>query len=69
MTYSVQSAINSFTKLLSSFDIATKEFMIAFYGYYLSSNDKIEAFRKAQLELKNKYPQPYYWGAFVILGI
>lgn len=56
------------TSLWKVDDIATKEFMIAFYGYYLSSNDKIEAFRKAQLELKNKYPQPYYWGAFVMTG-
>lgn len=51
-------------------DIATKELMTLFYQYWI--NDGIEkhaAFRKAQLELKNKYPQPKYWGAFVMVGI
>jgi CHAT domain-containing protein len=56
------------TSLWKVDDTATKEFMIAFYDCYLSTNDKIDAFRKAQLALKNKYPQPYYWGAFVMTG-
>jgi hypothetical protein len=34
-------------------------------------NDKSifrEAFNKTQLEIKVKYPQPYYWGAFILVG-
>ena len=34
-------------------------------------NDKSifrEAFNKTQLEIKAKYPQPYYWGAFILVG-
>ena len=26
------------------------------------------AFRKARLEIRKKHPEPYYWGAFVMLG-
>jgi len=31
-------------------------------------NTKRSAFLKAQKELKAKYPSPYYWGAFVMVG-
>jgi CHAT domain-containing protein len=30
--------------------------------------NKRAAFLKAQKELKAKYPNPYYWGAFVMVG-
>ena len=31
-------------------------------------DDLRTAFRKAQLEIRKKHPEPYYWGAFVMLG-
>jgi CHAT domain-containing protein/tetratricopeptide (TPR) repeat protein len=49
-------------------DAATQELMTNFYSNWLKSGDKYAAFRQAQLELKAKYPQPYYWGAFVLSG-
>jgi len=49
-------------------DQATQELMTAFYRSYLSHRNKRKAFRKAQSELRKKYPEPYYWGAFVMLG-
>jgi CHAT domain-containing protein len=33
-----------------------------------TTNSKRSAFLKAQKELKAKYPNPYYWGAFVMVG-
>jgi CHAT domain-containing protein len=30
--------------------------------------NKRSAFLKAQKELKAKYPDPYFWGAFVMVG-
>jgi CHAT domain-containing protein len=49
-------------------DAATQELMTNFYSIWLKGADKYTAFRQAQLELKVKYPQPYYWGAFVLSG-
>jgi CHAT domain-containing protein/tetratricopeptide (TPR) repeat protein len=49
-------------------DKATQELMTTFYSIWLKGTDKHTAFRQAQLELKSKYPQPYYWGAFVLSG-
>lgn len=52
-------------------DNATQELMSDFYREWLkdpSSANKQKAFRKAQLKLKQKYPSPYFWGAFVMVG-
>jgi CHAT domain-containing protein len=49
-------------------DAATQELMVYFYTYWINGDDKNLAFRKAQLEIKNKFINPYYWGAFVLVG-
>ena len=50
-------------------DKVTQEFMTRFYQLWLNDNTAIrEAFHKTQLEIKAKYPQPYYWGAFILVG-
>jgi CHAT domain-containing protein len=54
--------------LWSVSDEATQELMVSFYQKWLSGKTKRQAFREAQQELKAKYLQPYYWGAFVMVG-
>ncbi|MEO1053133.1 MAG: CHAT domain-containing tetratricopeptide repeat protein, partial [Bacteroidota bacterium] len=49
-------------------DIATQELMTSFYDFWQSSGNVRNAFREAQQNLRNKYPNPYYWGAFVVIG-
>lgn len=49
-------------------DSATQQLMTFFYDEYLKTNDLSASFRKAQLDLMKKYPQPFYWGAFVLVG-
>ena len=60
-------------------DEATQELMVSFYKHWLSpptpkgagnstTGGLRSAFLKAQKELKAKYPEPYFWGAFVMVG-
>jgi CHAT domain-containing protein len=49
-------------------DKATQEFMTRFYEIWLNEKTTIrDAFNKTQLEIMMKYPQPYYWGAFILV--
>lgn len=48
-------------------DEATSQLMIKFYTE-LGQKPKIEALRLAQLEVKKKYPHPYFWSAFYLTG-
>ena len=50
-------------------DTATQELMILFYKKWLESGDKRKAFIEAKKELRNKYPEPYYWGSFIMVGL
>jgi CHAT domain-containing protein len=49
-------------------DKQTRELMIEFYRRLKEGKRRAEALRKAQLEIKKKYPNPYYWGAFICQG-
>ena len=48
-------------------DAATSYMMQAFYSKMLSGDTKHNAFKAAQQEVRKKYPDPYYWAAFVML--
>lgn len=50
-------------------DTATKELMINFYRNYLKTGDKRASFLDAQKKVKKKYKSPFYWGAFVMVGV
>ncbi|WP_420582332.1 CHAT domain-containing protein [Reichenbachiella sp.] len=60
-----QSVVMSFWKVN---DQTTMDLMIYFYQNLSASKDKHVAFRNAQLQLKEKYPNPKFWGAFNIVG-
>ena len=47
-------------------DDATQELMKIFYNELKTAKNKPDAFRKAQIKLKEKYKEPYYWAAFVM---
>ncbi|MCS6823246.1 MAG: CHAT domain-containing protein [Cytophagaceae bacterium] len=49
-------------------DEATQKLMSNFYANWVKTKNKHLAFVKAQQELKKLYKDPYYWGAFVLLG-
>ena len=49
-------------------DQSTQLLMRNFYKHWLDTKDKHEAFRLAQEELRAEFPEPYFWGAFVIVG-
>ncbi|NLE03751.1 MAG: CHAT domain-containing protein [Crenarchaeota archaeon] len=49
-------------------DQATKELMVAFYEYFLSGLPCNVALHKAQLKLREVYPNPCFWGAFILQG-
>jgi CHAT domain-containing protein len=49
-------------------DEGTQDLMSAFYKKWLKTGDEYQAFREAQLYIKEKYKYPYYWGAFVLVG-
>jgi len=49
-------------------DKTTQELMVEFYQRYLNGMDKIQAFREARLVIRDRYKEPYFWGAFKLLG-
>jgi CHAT domain-containing protein len=49
-------------------DTATQELMVNFYKHWMSGDHKLDAFRKAQLAMKEKYQSPFFWGAFILVG-
>jgi CHAT domain-containing protein len=49
-------------------DEATQELMSKFYRNWVEGMSKRESFKNAQQEVRNKYPAPYFWGAFVMVG-
>ncbi len=50
-------------------DAATQLLMTNFYTNWIKLRDKQKAFKQAQLQLMAKYKEPYYWAAFVMIGM
>lgn len=59
------------TMILSLWDVhdaSTKEFMLAFYRGWHRGLSKSRALNAAMLELRERYPHPYYWAPFLLIG-
>lgn len=50
-------------------DEATRKLMLRFYQHWLASGRLRESFTAARKELRNEYPEPLYWGAFLMIGL
>ena len=48
-------------------DKATAELMITFYRN-LSSMDKVQALRQAQISTRRSFANPFFWAAFQLTG-
>jgi CHAT domain-containing protein/Flp pilus assembly protein TadD len=49
-------------------DEATSLLMKAVYSHLRQGRSKAAALQAAQIEIRKKYPHPYYWSAFVLTG-
>jgi len=67
-SFQIAGANSILTSLWEVSDEGTQDLMSFFYKYWLESGNKYDAFHKAQIDIKEKYKFPYYWGAFEIVG-
>ncbi|MFZ0922197.1 MAG: CHAT domain-containing protein, partial [Candidatus Acidiferrales bacterium] len=49
-------------------DRSTAEFMGCFYERFQGGADKAVALRGAMQDLRERYPHPYYWAPFILIG-
>jgi CHAT domain-containing protein len=66
--FMIAGAANIIMSLWKVDDTATQKLMRHFYAAFVKSNNVRLAFKEAQQTLRNEYPEPLYWGAFVMLG-
>jgi CHAT domain-containing protein len=50
-------------------DEATQKLMLKFYQKWLNTGNMRESFMEAKKELRVDYPEPIYWGAFIMIGL
>jgi CHAT domain-containing protein len=49
-------------------DQVTAELMSSFYKRWMDTGDKRGSFIAAKVEIMNKYNNPHFWGAFIMIG-
>lgn len=49
-------------------DRITKELMVCFYNEWMRTGNKHKSFAYAQNKIREQYPSPFYWGAFIMFG-
>lgn len=50
-------------------DQATQKLMLKFYQKWMNSGNLRQSFIDAKKELRTEYPEPIYWGAFMMIGL
>lgn len=50
-------------------DEATQKLINTFYRKWTTTNDLRKSFVEAKKELRVEYPEPYYWGTFMMIGL
>jgi CHAT domain-containing protein len=50
-------------------DDATQKLMLKFYQKWLNTGNLRQSFIDAKIELRIDYPEPIYWGAFMMIGL
>ncbi len=50
-------------------DEATQKLILTFYKKWLTTNNMRQSFVDAKKELRVEYPEPIYWGAFMMIGV
>jgi CHAT domain-containing protein len=66
--FKVAGAKSIVMSLWSVNDAVTQKLMTEFYHRFLTENNARKAFMEAQAEIKRQHPEPYFWGAFVMVG-
>ncbi len=64
----IAGAKNMIMSLWTVNDQTTQELMTEFYAKWLAGNTIQKSFREAIASIKAKYKDPYYWGAFILIG-
>jgi CHAT domain-containing protein len=54
--------------LWDAYDMSTAEFMGSFYRYLQSGSNKARAVQLAMRDLRDRYPHPFYWAPFLLVG-
>jgi CHAT domain-containing protein/Tfp pilus assembly protein PilF len=67
-SFSIAGAKSIIISLWTVNDAATQKLMITFYQEWIKGGNKRQAFKNAQLALRKDMPEPYFWGAFVMIG-
>jgi len=49
-------------------DVSTAQLMAAFYRRLAAGQTKVSALQEAQQEVRERYPHPFYWAGFVLVG-
>jgi len=50
-------------------DEATQKLILNFYKKWLNTGNLRQSFIDAKRELRNEFPEPIYWGAFMMIGL